>query len=67
MSLAAVYLWPNGMVMAFDDAGNQIPELQGRLDEVKEKIARAITPETRFPAGRWKNIQSEEISAEHFR
>ena len=30
----------NGMVMVFDEKGEQIPEYQGRYEEVKDKILR---------------------------
>ena len=44
----------DGMVMVFDERGEQIPQYQGRYDEVKESILRAAPPEARFgyfPAG----------------
>ncbi len=61
---ALVYLWPGGTVMVFDAEGHQIPELQGQLSEVREKLAAAITPATQFPPGRWKEIKSLPISRE---
>jgi hypothetical protein len=67
MEPAAVYLWPNEMVMVFDAEGRQIAELQGRLADVREKLAAAITPATQFPAGRWKEIESQPISRETLR
>ena len=33
-----VILYANGMVVVFDRYGQQMPELQGRYDEVKDKI-----------------------------
>lgn len=35
-----IYRFPNGMVMAFDRAGQQVPEYQGRHRDVVEKIRR---------------------------
>lgn len=32
MSVASVYLWANGMVMVFDEGGEQMAELQGPAD-----------------------------------
>jgi hypothetical protein len=53
--------------MVFDAEGHQIQELQGQLEEVREKLASAITPATQFPAGRWKEIESLLISRETLR
>lgn len=36
--IAKVILWQNGLVMVFDQAGEQIPGYQGKLEEVEEKI-----------------------------
>lgn len=36
--IASVTLFANGMVMTFARNGEQIPEYQGRYDEVKDKI-----------------------------
>jgi hypothetical protein len=33
-----VYIWQNGMVMTFDQFGEQMPEYQGRREEVLDKI-----------------------------
>ena len=33
-----VYLWQNGMVMVFDQFGEQMAEYQGPVEEVKDKI-----------------------------
>ncbi len=38
----------DGMVMVFDDRGEQIPQYQGRYDEVKVSILRDAPPEARF-------------------
>ena len=37
----------NGMVMATDPAGEQVPEYQGRLEDVRDKIMRD------FPGAEW--------------
>ena len=36
--IASVIRWMNGNVMVFDADGNQIPEYQGRWEDVKYKI-----------------------------
>ena len=46
-------LWTNGMVMVFDEKGEQMPEYQGQYSEVKDKILKASTPETVFTFGQW--------------
>lgn len=38
---AKVILWANGMVMAFDDEGQQMPEFQGREMEALRKLRAA--------------------------
>jgi len=39
-----VYCFPNGMVAVTDQNGQQIPEYQGRYDEVWPKIERDLLP-----------------------
>lgn len=36
-----VYVFPNGMVMVFDQHGKQMPDYQGRSDEVIPRIRAA--------------------------
>ncbi len=38
----------DGMVMVFDQAGEQLPEYQGSYHEVKARILRDAPPEARF-------------------
>lgn len=40
-----VIIWQNGMVMVFDENGEQFPEYQGKKEEVLEKILKD-KPET---------------------
>lgn len=54
MSLAQVYAFTNGMVMAFDCGGEQVPELQGRIEEVKLGILEHCGPETEFWIAKWR-------------
>jgi len=53
MIVKSVYLFTSGMVIVFNEKGEQIPELQGRLDTVKEKILEASDQNTRFNISRW--------------
>lgn len=55
-----VFIWENGMVMTFDREGKQIPEFQGKMDEVIPKLLEAgvklsevlRSRSTYFPEGR---------------
>ena len=40
ITLTNCYHFQNGMVMAFDQYGKQMPEYQGRYEEVIDKIRR---------------------------
>lgn len=51
--LAKAILWQNGMVMAFDESGAQIPDLQGRYEDVAEKVLAAANDSTLFQQGLW--------------
>ena len=55
MSLAQVYAFTNGMVMAFDRDGEQVPELQGRIEEAKPGILKHCEPETEFWIAKWRD------------
>jgi hypothetical protein len=49
VSVSSVYLWRNGVLMVFDDAGDQVPELQGpaSVEKVRE-IQRRSSRETKW-------------------
>ena len=36
--VVAAHLLPNGMIMAFDQNGEQVPEYQGRYEEVAGRL-----------------------------
>lgn len=36
-----VYHWPNGMTMVFDQHGKQMPEFQGKSEEILPKLVAA--------------------------
>lgn len=38
--VTVAYVFPNGMVMAFDAAGEQVPEYQGTKEDVLPKLKR---------------------------
>jgi len=48
-----VIKFSNGMVMVFDEKGEQLPEYQGRYEEVKDKILADAPPSARFFRDVW--------------
>ena len=59
--IAAVYVWeqePEPMVMVFEEFGNQVPELQGRLSQVKEKVLAALDEQTEILGAKWRIMDS---------
>lgn len=60
-----VIYWSNGVVMVFDDQGQQMPEYQGKFSECKQKILDAARPDTQFQAGIW-NHSLHPISRDEF-
>ncbi len=42
MKVSSVWVFPNEMVVVFGPDGQQICELQGRFDDVKESIEKAV-------------------------
>jgi hypothetical protein len=52
--LTNCYCFQNGMVMAFDQNGEQMPDYQGRLEEVQEKIRRDF-PAVRIEGAVWSS------------
>lgn len=48
----SAYLWANGMLMVFDENGQQIPEYQGPVGEVGDKLA-AVFPRSQWHHGSW--------------
>jgi len=48
MKVRAVFRFPNGMVAVTDEHGNQIPELQGKFEDVKEKVETAADEGTEW-------------------
>ncbi len=51
---------PNGIVMAFDENGEQIPEYQGHYEKVKKRILKDAPPGTLF--GHWVDYQPDIIT-----
>lgn len=49
-----VYIWDNGMVMVFDQVGQQMPDYQGHVDEVRSKIIADSPESAKLFVGRWR-------------
>jgi hypothetical protein len=55
--IKSVIRCPNDMVVVFDENDEQIPEYQGRYEEVKERILQDAPPEAVF--GHWLDYESD--------
>ena len=49
--ITKVYVFGNGMVMVFDQNGQQMPDYQGRVEQVRDKIRSCYDGE--FVAAAW--------------
>ena len=49
-----IYRFQNGMVMVFDEKGQQMPEYQGLWKEMKEKIMRNKPEHIEIESKIWK-------------
>jgi len=56
-----VIRFQDDMVMVFDEKGEQMPEFQGRYDQVKTKILARAPASARFFHGMW-NVSSNAVS-----
>lgn len=48
---------PNNMVLVFDEDDEQVPEYQGKYEEVRERILRDAPPDTIF--GLWFDYETD--------
>jgi hypothetical protein len=55
--IESVIRCPNDMVIVFDENDEQIPEYQGRYEEVKERILQDAPPQVVF--GHWLDYGSD--------
>lgn len=62
--IAKVILWKNGVVMVFDELGQQMPEYQGTVSDVATKIMLDSTPRTEFYRGAWNDGHSRITNTE---
>lgn len=56
----------NGMVMVFDQNDAQVGELQGRYEEVRERVLAAATSGTLFIHASFYPTESELVSSEQW-
>jgi len=61
-----VYLWSNGMVMVFDDEGEQVTELQGPKHVATAKLLDVNLEKARFYMGNWETRELIEIPRDSF-
>lgn len=54
-----VYVFTNGMCMVFDKDGEQIPEYQGRWEEVSDSILKDKPAEVTIQGGCWLGLSRE--------
>lgn len=62
--ITEVIEWQNGMVMVFDQFGDQMPEFQGRVENVKAKIKEAFDGE--WKQGNWPKHRHYEEGVHKF-
>lgn len=48
MRVKDVFRFPNGMVAVLDEHGEQISQLQGRFEDVKQKVEAAADEQTEW-------------------
>jgi hypothetical protein len=48
-----VIIWQNGMVMAFDSKGEQMPDWKGKHEDLKEKL-KTLPKTTIIEHGNWR-------------
>lgn len=56
MTISIVHIYSNGMVLVFDEKGEQVTSLQGRFADKAETISQVSNEQTNFFFARWKDI-----------
>jgi len=64
--ISVVAKWSNGMVMVFDNKGEQIPDYQGVYEDVKDKILADVSDDVIFQEGNWNQGIIYNTSRENF-
>lgn len=60
-----VYLFTNGMVSVFDNNGEQVTDLQGKISEMRDKVIDRSSMHTVFHISKW-NDWAHIISRDEF-
>ena len=55
--IKSVIRCPNNMVVVFDEDDEQVPEYQGKYEEVRERVLRDAPPDTLF--GLWFDYETD--------
>ena len=53
--------WQNGMVMTFDEHGEQVPEYQGWLSQVYEPLLRNAPEDVKLYMGTWPGDNDNDL------
>lgn len=51
--IAKVIFWSNGIVMVFDEEGQQMPDYQGKKVDMLASILKDAPPSCQFQGGNW--------------
>jgi hypothetical protein len=51
--ITTIIQWQDGMVMVFDEDGEQMPQYQGRVDDVRDKILK-VAPDVPWERRVWQ-------------
>lgn len=59
-----IYIWTNGMIMAFNEYGEQEPKCQGFLFErrVSDNIKKMADKNTQFYFGNWADKTKDKVN-----
>ena len=64
--ITEVIKWTNGMVMVFDDAGEQMSDYQGQYQKVRERILRNAPPSTVFRHADWNTQANRQVARDEW-
>lgn len=53
-AVSTATIWTNGMVMCFDEKGEEIPEYEGFILDIADKLKDNCDENTKFSFGKWQ-------------
>ena len=62
--IKTVFKWGDGMVMVFDEKGEQIPKYQGQYEDVKGSILKDALTDAVFSHGFWDDFELKVVPRE---